>query len=259
MPDAVVTRPVVALTATTRLIDGLVRVRLNEAYVDAARGAGLVPVIVPPLAPEELGPILDTVTGVILTGGEDVAPGEYGAAPHPRTQRAHVPRDKCEIAMVHAARERGLPMLAICRGIQVANVALGGTLVQDVPSERSAAGDHDRHLDRERRVHDVTIEPGSRLARAVGATQITVNSSHHQAIDRIAPGLRVTATAPDGIIEGAEWAGEDWWMLAVQWHPEELVRDASDWDRALFDAFAEQLRTRAIPPASSAPRPRPAA
>jgi putative glutamine amidotransferase len=233
--------PIVALTATTKEIGGMMRVRLNEAYVDAARAAGLVPLILPPLHPDELRPVLSAVQGVMLTGGEDVDPAEFGAPRHAKTQQPHSARDKCELALVSLARERRLPTLAICRGIQVVNVALGGTLVQDIPSERTSDIRHDQSDEREMRVHDVAIEPGSRLAAAIGATRISVNSSHHQAIDRVAAGLRVTARAPDGIIEGAEWPSDDWWMLAVQWHPEELVRDAHGWDRGLFAAFAKQL------------------
>ena len=234
-------RPIVALSATSRPTEGQSRVRLNEAYVSAARGCGLVPIVVPPLAPEELASILGSVQGIILTGGEDVDPAEYGEPPHPRTQRPHTARDKCELAMARAARELGLPTLAICRGIQVVNVAFGGTLIQDIPSEAPSDVQHDQEDEREARVHDVAIEPGSRLAAALGASAVTVNSFHHQAVEQLAPGLRVTATAPDGIVEGLEWAGEDWWMLAVQWHPEELVRDARDWDRGLFRAFAAAL------------------
>src|SRR5687768_8462302 len=135
-------RPIVALTATTKDIGGMMRVRLNEAYVDAVREAGLVPLIVPPLEPNEVAPIMDAVAGLILTGGEDVDPAEYGATRHTETTSVHGRRDKCEIAMLKIARERKMPTLAICRGIQVANVALGGTLVQDIPSERPSELKH---------------------------------------------------------------------------------------------------------------------
>lgn len=236
------TTPLVALTSTTKLIGGLMRVRLNEAYVQAARAAGLAPLVLPPMDPTELAPIMDAIDGIILTGGEDLDPAEYGAVPSPATHEPHRPRDKCELALAHFARERGLPTLAICRGIQVVNVALGGTLVQDISSECPSDIDHDQSAAREARLHAVAIEPDSKLAAAVGATAISVNSSHHQALARVASGLRVTARAPDGIIEGVEWNGDDWWMLGVQWHPEELVRDASGWDRGLFSAFAEQAR-----------------
>src|SRR5687767_10585280 len=137
------TSPVVALSATTKVIDGLTRVRLNQAYVDAVRAAGLTPLILPPLKPTELEDVLDAVRGIVLTGGEDVDPAEYSAARHSKTQTAHTERDKCELALTRRARERGLPTLAICRGIQVVNVALGGTLVQDIPSEHPSEINHD--------------------------------------------------------------------------------------------------------------------
>ena len=220
----------------------MMRVRLNEAYVDAVRGAGLTPLVLPPIDPAELGPVLDAVQGIVLTGGEDVDPVEYGAPMGPKTDAPHRQRDKCELGLVRLARERRVPTIAICRGIQVVNVALGGTLVQDIQSECPTAIDHDRSEQREMRVHDVAIESGSMLGRAVGSTNFSVNSSHHQAIARIADGLRVTARAPDGIIEGAEWDGNEWWMLAVQWHPEELVQGKGEWDRRLFKAFADRVR-----------------
>src|SRR5688572_19934947 len=117
--------PIVALTATTKIIDGMVRLRLNEAYVQAVRAAGLTPLVLPPLPPEELEPVLAAVRGVVLTGGEDVDPAEYGAASLGSTP-PHTERDKCELALVRLARDRNIPTLAICRGIQVVNVALGG-------------------------------------------------------------------------------------------------------------------------------------
>jgi putative glutamine amidotransferase len=235
--------PLVALTSTTKIIDGMTRVRLNEAYVDAVRAVGLIPLILPPLPPQELEPVLSVVHGVVLTGGEDVDPAEYGAARSPETQPPHKGRDKCELALVGLARERGLPTLAICRGLQVANVALGGTLIQDIPSECPSNIGHDQSDERGERVHDVSIDRASRLAAAVGASSIAVNSSHHQALARVAPGLLVTSRSSDGIIEGAEWPGDDWWMLGVQWHPEELVRDTADWDRGLFKAFALAVKS----------------
>lgn len=233
--------PLVALTATTKEIDGMMRVRLNEAYVDAARAAGLTPLVLPPLQANELEGVVAAVAGVILTGGEDVDPAAYGAPRHPKTQRPHSRRDECELALVRLAHEKRIPTLAICRGIQVVNVALGGTLVQDIPTECPSAIDHDQSAERAMRVHDVTIQKDSKLATAVGSTRISVNSSHHQSLARVADGLRVTATSPDGIIEGTEWDRDDWWMLGVQWHPEELVGDARDWDRGLFSAFARRL------------------
>lgn len=235
--------PVVALSATTKIIDGLPRVRLNEAYVNAVRAAGLTPWVLPPLEPSELPPVLSAVGGVVLTGGEDVDPSVYGAERDQATTDVHPRRDACELALVELARTNRVPTLAICRGMQVMNVALGGTLVQDIPSECPSDVDHDRSRDRAMRVHDVSVAPDTMLAKALGASgRISVNSSHHQALARVADGLRVTARAPDGIIEGAEWTGDDWWMVAVQWHPEELVQDPEAWDRSLFRAFADRVR-----------------
>jgi len=240
------TRPIVALTATTKMIDGMSRVRLNEAYVDAVRSAGLTPLVLPPIDPDEIGDVLDGVAGVVLTGGEDVDPAEYGAERHPTVESVHPRRDACELALVRAVRQRGMPTLAICRGIQVVNVALGGTLIQDIPTEHASQIDHDRPKDRDARLHHVSVEPKSRLAAALGETSLEVNSSHHQAIAKPAAGLKITARSPDGIIEGAEWSDDDWWMLAVQWHPEELTRTAEPWDRGLFRAFSEQVLGAAV-------------
>jgi len=236
------TAPVVAISATTKVMEGQPRVRLNAAYVNAVRAAGLVPLVVPPLEPAELESVFAVVDGVLLSGGEDVAPAEYGAAPSPHSQAPHRPRDRCELALARMARERGVPTLAICRGIQLVNVAFGGSLVQDIPTECPGALQHDRADERAMRLHDVRVEADSRLSRALGATELSVNTSHHQAVGRPAPELRVVAKAPDGIVEGLEWPGDDWWMLAVQWHPEELTDDARSWDRGLFHAFAERLR-----------------
>ena len=238
-------QPIVAVTATSEMIRGLPRVRLNEAYANALAASGMIPLIVAPLD-TGFAEIVARVDGLVLTGGEDVAPSRYGATRHELTGDPHDARDRTEIALLAAAREARLPVLAICRGLQVANVALGGTLVQDLPSERPSSTAHDRSDARTARVLEVGITGGSRLSAAIGASTITVNSSHHQPVDRVAPGLTVTATAPDGVVEGAEWTGDpDWWMLGVQWHPEELVQTPEGWDRALFTAFREQVASAA--------------
>ena len=238
------TSPVVAITATAKSVNGANRVVLNAAYVRALEGAGIVPLVVPPLAhPEFAARLLERVDGLVLTGGEDVDPSRYGAARHEASGLAQAERDATELALVAAARERRLPTLAICRGIQLLNVALGGTLVQDLPSERGTGAAHDPGGERSARTHDVTVAGGTRLAAAVGgATRLTVNSFHHQAVDRVAEPLRVTACSPDGVVEATETAADDpWWVLAVQWHPEELTESAKAWDRGIFSAFAERL------------------
>jgi len=236
----------IAITATTVTIGGLLRTRANVSYTAAARAAGLRPYILPVLDPRDAGPMLDGMGGLMLTGGEDVTPALYGAEPHPALGHVNAGRDAFEIALVHAARERRLPTLAICRGIQIANVALGGTLVQDLPSEWPDVLEHDGDWTRDTRIHDVTIAPGSRLAGALGVTQLVANSLHHQAVGRVAPGLTTVAQAPDGVVEGVEWSGSDWWMAGVQWHPEELTGTREGWDRALFDTFAEVVRAHVL-------------
>ena len=225
------------------MIEGRLRVRLNDSYVRALEGAGLVPLIVPPLADPSLAArVLDAVDGLVLTGGEDVGPSHYGATAHPSLGQVNTARDASELALASAARARHLPTLAICRGVQLLNVALGGTLVQDIPSELAAVG-HDPDLPRDHRAHRIDVEPASRLAGALGATALDVNSFHHQSIDRLAAGLRVTARSPDDVVEGIE-TSSDWWVLGVQWHPEELTATRDPWDRNLLSAFARAARDK---------------
>jgi putative glutamine amidotransferase len=221
---------VVAVSATRRSDEGRERVALNTAYVRALTAAGLVPLIVAPLLdPEAACALLDRVQGLVLTGGEDVDPARYGARPHPQLGETDAGRDTVELALIAGARRRHLPILAICRGIQILNVALGGTLYQDLASERPGPVDH---ADRSIR-HGLAVQPGSLLHRTVGTVTARVNTRHHQAVRDLAPGLCATAWAEDGVIEGAE--PEDPaapWILAVQWHPEDDVEDA------LFRGFA---------------------
>ncbi|HEU4643259.1 MAG TPA: gamma-glutamyl-gamma-aminobutyrate hydrolase family protein [Gemmatimonadaceae bacterium] len=229
--------PLIAVTATIRPVEGAPRVRLNAAYLEAVERAGGLPVVVAPLASiAEVGRIIDAVDALLLTGGEDVDPARYDQPPHPTVDRVSPERDATEIALVLAAQRRALPTLAICRGIQLLNVALGGSLVQDIPSQRPGALAHDPEGPRDARVHEVQIEPGSRLATLLGARSLRVNSMHHQAVDEVADGLRATAWAADGLIEGVEWATPEWWLVGVQWHPEELTGKDEGVFRGLMEA-----------------------
>ena len=248
-------RPLVAVTATTEIIRGALRARLNAAYVDALEGAGLIPVVAPPLVGEgAAAELLGRVDGLVLSGGEDVDPRHYGARRHPASEDPHPGRDAWELALVNAARERRMPVLAICRGMQLLNVALGGTLMQDIPVERPSTVRHAMSAERNQRVHEVSCEPETRLHRAVGVRTLSVNSSHHQAIDRLAPALRVSARAYDGIVEGVETTDPEWWVVGAQWHPEELVATPEPWDRALFGAFAAEAGKRRSSPSLAASR-----
>ena len=232
----------VAVTAGIRLDGDTQRVRLTAAYVNALERAGLIPLIIPPLSNgDSAAAILDSVDGLVLTGGGDIDPALYGEKRHEKVRSVNVARDTTEAALVAAAKMRRTPVLAICRGIQMLNVALGGTLVQDIPSQVGTTIAHDEDTPRDLRSHDIIIDSGSLIARAVGTTDCRVNSFHHQSVKDVAEGMKVTARSADGVIEGMESTSPDWWVLAVQWHPEEMTNSPEPWDRGLFKAFADRL------------------
>ncbi|MDH4131122.1 MAG: gamma-glutamyl-gamma-aminobutyrate hydrolase family protein [Gemmatimonadota bacterium] len=227
--------PRIGITGITRMVSGVERTGVNAAYVLSVLNAGGVPLVLSPLiGAGHNAELVESLDGLVLSGGEDVAPEHYGAAAHPALGDVDPVRDAFELELFRDARARGLPVLAICRGIQLVNVALGGSLWQDIPSERPGALQHTHRGGREDRTHAVQIEPGSSLARALGTTRLEVNSFHHQSIRELAPGLVVSGSAPDGEIEGAESPPGDPWLLAVQWHPEEFHRDARAPDQGLF-------------------------
>lgn len=241
--------PVIGVTCGRVITGSVPRARTNLAYLRAVEAAGGVPVVLPPVehgdAAERAAAVMTRLDGLVLTGGEDVDPALYGAVPHPAAEPPDPLRDAAEIALVHAARERRVPLLAICRGIQVVNVAFGGTLVQDIVSECPHALPHALKETRDTRSHRVDVMPDSRLAAVLGATTLPVNSTHHQAAGTTGDALRVVATTADGITEGLEHDDARWWMVAVQWHPEELVATDEPWDRMLFAAFVEEASRRA--------------
>jgi len=184
------------------------------------------------------------VGGLLLTGGGDVDPARYGETPHQTLDEVDSVRDEFEIALIAAARARDLPVFAICRGVQVLNVAAGGTLVQDIPSEVAGAVNHSLvvppHSPYEL-AHEVWVEKDSLLAkllgeRLVGSDTCEVNSRHHQAVKTVAPGYRVSATAPDGVIEAIEDPAARF-CLGVQWHPENFFRTGEF--RSLYEGFLE--------------------
>ncbi len=226
--------------------DGIPVARVRSTYLSALENAGVIPIVAAPLLDAgSAAALLGRSDGLVLTGGADVSPLLYGASPHPRLGAVSDTRDAWEIALVRAAAALNLPVLAICRGVQILNVALGGTLIQDLPSERPSDINHDPETARTTRSHSVDVVAESRLGRAIGLTELDVNSVHHQAIDRVADSLRVTAVARDGVIEGAETAAaSDWWCVGVQWHPEDIASEAQSPDRALFRAFAQALAAR---------------
>lgn len=234
--------PFVIVTSTTEIIRGVRRVRVNEAYTDALAAAGMLPMVLPPLDAQLAVAALTDIAGLVLTGGEDIDPAHFGQAAHAATGAPNVARDRYELALARAASEQRIPTLAICRGAQVMNVALGGSLIQDIPSQLSSTIDHAPAGRRAERVHHVAVEHDSLLAEVVHATSIRTNSSHHQSVERLGTALRVTARGDDGVVEAIESSDPLWWMLGVQWHPEELTGTAEDWDRRLFVEFGDAVR-----------------
>jgi gamma-glutamyl-gamma-aminobutyrate hydrolase PuuD len=216
-------RPIVGLTAYGEHVRYGVweheAVLLPVTYPDVVLASGGIPVLLPPRV--ESAVAVDRIDALVLSGGPDIAPGRYGEAPHPRTGEPRPERDAAEIAMLHRALERGIPVLGVCRGVQLLNVALGGTLVQHVPD---AVG-HTGHNPTPGVFGTTTVDlvPGGRVAATVGTT-VAVQCHHHQAIDRVAPGLRVTGRAADGTVEAVELDGAPF-VVGVQWHPEQ---DATD-------------------------------
>ena len=192
-------------------------------YTTMVRAAGAVPVLLTPVAPEAIPALLDRLDAVILSGGGDVDPGRYGGTPHPSIYGVDPNRDDFELALSCMAAERRVPTLCICRGMQVMNVALGGTLIEDIGTRIPGAIDHfvGGEAASEPR-HSVEVAPGSTTAKVLGATTIEVNSIHHQAVDQIAGSLVATGHSPDGVVEALEPADDAWPMWAVQWHPEYL-------------------------------------
>jgi len=247
------TRPVILLGSWRRtfatMLDPKTELEtINPSYVRAVRRAGGVPLIAPHPSPDELAAILPAVDGVVLTGGQDVDPGVYGAEPDGSNGTIRQ-SDEADIALFNAAVEAGLPILAICRGIQVANVALGGELLQEIQAEGSPH--HPSYAEMTEPLahrHPVEVVSDSRLAKIYGATSIAVNSLHHQSVANPAEGLRTVATSPDGLVEAIE--GESCDLVAVQWHPELL--DHTDGDPLFEDlveraAVARAKRVGAVP------------
>jgi putative glutamine amidotransferase len=233
--------PRIAVSGVVRTWEGAPRTGANAAYLSSVLGAGGVPLLLSPLIGAALAArALDSADGLLLTGGEDMDPAWYGAERSPLCHPPSRERDLFELALFAAARQRGLPILGVCRGIQVVNVAMGGTLYQDLPSERPGPVDHNPPAARTDRSHAVRLLAGSRAAGAMGRDRVTVNSFHHQAVRDLAPGLVASGWTEDGLIEAVETAEGEPWLLAVQWHPEEMHAEARAPEHGLFSALVER-------------------
>ena len=209
---------------------------LGLRYLEAIEAAGGIPMVVPPLNPAAIDSLLGRVAGVCLSGGPDILPSAYGAEPHPQLGPTEPDLDDFELAFAAAAREREIPLLGICRGAQLVNVACGGTLHQHLPDVVGQEIGHRQQSPAQIATHSVELSPESMLACVIGDRPLEVNSFHHQAADRLGSGLVATAFAPDGTVEAFE-STDGGFLLAVQWHAESLTADPRQ--AALFDALVE--------------------
>jgi putative glutamine amidotransferase len=231
--------PVIGVTTMRRKNEtGMQLSSLAEAYVEAFVQAHMCPVLIPNQLPEEaVKKLLTRLDGVVFTGGGDIKTSYYQEADHPKVKAVEPDRDQVELMLLEKVVNDGVPFLGICRGLQLINVGLGGTLFADIADQVPGAEKHDFYPNWERDylAHPVEVDPGTKLAGIIGAGQVEVNSLHHQAVDKLAPDLVVTAIAPDGIVEALELPDHPF-GLAVQWHPEWLTGHSEM--RAIFAAFA---------------------
>jgi len=245
--------PLIGVSTSITVDTSPERAYVNTAYLSAIQAAGGIPVLLPPrLDGDALATLWRRLEGLVLTGGGDIDPARFGEARHAATDDVAPARDALELDLVRRALADDVPLFAICRGVQVVNVALGGSLYQDIAGEYRDAADakrtplrHSQTEPRDQPTHPVKVlGEGTRLAAIVGALELAVNSMHHQAIKTLGRGLREVAWAPDGIVEGVELADGDRFVVGVQWHPEELVaRDPVA--RSLFAALVGEARRRA--------------
>ena len=246
--------PIIGVTATlkedlelaaTRPLGSFVRVDLD--YVAGVAGAGGVPMVLPPItgAAEEMARGID---GLLLTGGSDLDPAYYGEKPLPELGVILPERDAFEIAVLEHAVQRGVPVFGICRGMQVLNVALGGTLYQDLPSQlEDGSIAHRQQMPKWQWTHEVEADAGSEVAKIMQSTDLRVNSYHHQAIKALADGLAAVAHASDGVIEAVESHDlSERWVVGVQWHAEAMRDTEGPEHRNLFEAHVAAAERHAL-------------
>lgn len=229
-------KPIIAVTANYEE-DGL---QLKHAYCDSIRKAGGIPLVVPfGLDEADVAEVCGAADGLLLTGGPDVDPAYYGEEPQPELGKVTPERDRLELMLAGEFAKQGKPIFAICRGEQLLNVAMGGTLHQDIQAWRRSL-QHSQKAPRGHLSHSVRAAEGSRVRAIAGTDTFKVNSFHHQAVKDPAPGLRVTAVSEDGVIEAIESA-DDRFVVGVQWHPEDTA-GSDDVSRKLFEAFVDACR-----------------
>ena len=230
--------PIIGITTRPREVESPEGISdahtLQRNYTDGVLRAGGVPLLLAPVPDQHVPALLDRVDGIILSGGGDIDPARYGGHSNEHLYGVDFDRDEFEIEVVRVAADRRIPMLAICRGLQVVNVALGGTLIEDIPTEVGSAD----HTVIGHKVFDghqhVRLEASSLVSRVVEATELMVNSIHHQAVREVAPGFEAVAWADDGVVEAIQHEDDGWPLLAVQWHPEYLGDADDSASHALF-------------------------
>ena len=216
---------------------------MSQRYVLTLTNAGAIPWLIPLVDDETLRGVYDALDAVFLPGGADIDPVSYGTASHALCDKTDRERDRVELALARWAIDDGKPILGVCRGMQLINLAAGGTLFQDIAEQMPESIKHDyfpfsgQHFTRDYLAHEVSVVPGTRLAGVFGAGSLRVNSMHHQGVRDIGDGLVVSATAPDGLVEALE-SNDGQYVVGVQWHPEALT-DSQSAARQLFDEFVQ--------------------
>jgi putative glutamine amidotransferase len=241
------TRPIIGIPTQTLQSLGGVSAEIppswvmSQRYVVTLTDAGAIPWLVPLIDDETLRGVYDSLDGVFLPGGADIDPVSYGTAPHPLCDKTDRERDRVELALARWAIADGKPVLGVCRGMQLINLAAGGTLYQDIAAQLPGSIKHDyfpfggSNLRRDFLAHDVEVAADSQLAGVFGSGALKVNSMHHQGVRDVGTGLAVSAVAPDGLVEGLESVNEHY-VMGVQWHPEALT-DTQSAARKLFEEF----------------------
>ena len=247
--------PIIGVTATlkedpqlmaTRPLGSFVRADLD--YVVGVADAGGVPVVLPPI-PGTAGKMAERIDGLLLSGGSDLDPSYYGEKPVPELDVTLPERDAFEMALVEHVLDRGVPVFGICRGLQVLNVALGGTLYQDLPSQYSSDGliAHRQKMPKWQWTHEVEVDDNSEMAQIMDSVDLRVNSYHHQAVKNLAEPLSVVAQACDGVVEAAEYPDlSERWIVGVQWHAEAMRDTQSPEHRNLFTAHVAAAERYAL-------------
>jgi putative glutamine amidotransferase len=232
-------KPIIGITgAYVKRNEHMEGVYVHHDYHKTVVANGGIPIVLPFITPDITLETLPLCDGIILSGGEDVDPQFYGQDPHPQLGQTLPNRDLVEFTVVDYAIKHNIPILAICRGAQLLNVALGGTLIQDIPNQVKEPIQHSQTVERSRDTHWVTVSEDSQLFQILGSDQIRVNSLHHQAIGTVAKDLRVVASSSDGIIEAVEYMGSNTFIIGVQWHPESMASTNSRMNK-LFLQFIQ--------------------